>query len=72
MYEVWGLFHDCVVSHEVSGSDPRVPGIQVNCCAVGCMAAVGELTQGETRRKYHSTVKLVYFETTVKHIRNRC
>lgn len=70
MYVVRGLFQNGVVSHEVSGSDPRVPWVQVDRCGVGCMAAVGASMQREERGTCQSTgKKLANCETTAKHIR---
>lgn len=34
-----------MVGHEISGSDPRVARIQVNCRGVGCVAAGGALRE---------------------------
>lgn len=60
-----------MVSHEVSGSDPGVAGIQVNCCGVGCMAAGGPLTHCERDGKItnHDKTGILRWDT-LKHIRN--
>lgn len=44
MYEVRGFPQDGVKSHEVRSSDARVPGVQIYCCGVGCVAPAGAST----------------------------
>lgn len=61
--EVRGLSQDGVVGHEVRGSDRRVVGIQVDRCAVGCVAAVAALQGGQRGKNYkmkRHTVKLLW------------
>lgn len=69
--EVWGRSQDGVVGHEVRGSDRRVVGIKVDCCAVGCVATVVALQGGERGKNYKMKRQPAYGETTVeKNTRN--
>lgn len=67
--EVWGPSQDGVVGHEVRGSHRRVVGIQVDRCAVGCVATVAALRGGGQRGKKNykmkrHTVKLPWKKNT--------
>lgn len=65
--KVRGCSQDGVVGHEVRGSDRRVVGIQVDCCAVGCVATVAVLRGGERGKNYkmnrQRTMKLLWKNT---------
>lgn len=65
MYVVGGLFQNAVVSHEVSGSDPRFVRVQVDRRGVGCMTTGGALMR-EERGKCQTTEKKKKNWQTVK------
>lgn len=64
--EVRGRSQDGVVGHEVRGSDRRVVGIQVDCCAVGCVATAAVLQGGERGKNDKMNRRTAYGETTVE------
>lgn len=56
-----------MVGHEVCGSDPRVVGMEVDRCAVGCVSAEGRKGEKETTVRMQKTEADVLFSAQTQH-----
>lgn len=65
IYVIWGLLHDGVIRHEVSGSNPCVIGKQVHCAAIRCMATGGHKKKDERVRKGLNTETGILYSVNI-------